>query len=82
LRLSEEDERRWDPLAHTVCGAENKQLASIEIPTLVFTVWPEQTPIAIDNAKPWAAKHGRERDRGSRDNRRLLVTVAVIGSLS
>jgi hypothetical protein len=32
----------------------------IEIPMLAFRLWPKETPEAIDNAKAWASKHGRE----------------------
>jgi Sap, sulfolipid-1-addressing protein len=36
------------------------QLALIEIPMLAFKVWPKETPIAIDNAKASASRHGRQ----------------------
>ena len=36
------------------------QLALIEIPMLAFKIWPKETPIAIDNAKASASRHGRQ----------------------
>ncbi len=36
------------------------QLILIEAPMLAFKVWPRETPIAIDNAKAWASRHGRQ----------------------
>ena len=32
----------------------------LEIPMLAFRIWPEQTPAAIDNAKVWISRHGRQ----------------------
>ena len=32
----------------------------LEIPMLAFRIWPEQTPAAIDEAKGWVSRHGRE----------------------
>jgi hypothetical protein len=32
----------------------------LEIPMLAFKIWPEQTPAAIDDAKVWISRHGRE----------------------
>jgi hypothetical protein len=32
----------------------------IEIPMLAFRIWPQETPAAIDNAKAWASRNGRE----------------------
>jgi hypothetical protein len=32
----------------------------LELPMLAFRIWPKQTPAAIDNAKAWASRHGRE----------------------
>jgi len=32
----------------------------IEAPLLAFKIWPTQTPAAIDSAKEWAARRGRE----------------------
>jgi hypothetical protein len=32
----------------------------LEVPLLAFRIWPTQTPAAIDSAKTWAARHGRE----------------------
>lgn len=36
------------------------QLILIEMPMLAFELWPTQTPIVINNAKAWAARHGRQ----------------------
>jgi hypothetical protein len=32
----------------------------LEIPMLAFRIWPEKTPAAIDRAKAWVSRHGRE----------------------
>jgi hypothetical protein len=32
----------------------------LEIPMLAFKIWPEATPAAIDHAKAWLSRHGRE----------------------
>jgi hypothetical protein len=32
----------------------------LEIPMLAFKIWPEETPAAIDRAKAWVSRHGRE----------------------
>jgi hypothetical protein len=32
----------------------------LELPMLAFRIWPEQTPAAIDSAKAWVSRHGRE----------------------
>lgn len=32
----------------------------LEIPMLAFKIWPEKTPAAIDDAKAWVSRHGRE----------------------
>lgn len=36
------------------------QLILIEVPMLAFKLWPQQTPIVINDAKAWAARHGRQ----------------------
>jgi hypothetical protein len=36
------------------------QLALIEVPMLAFKIWPDETPIALENAKAWASRHGRQ----------------------
>ncbi len=59
------------------------QLALIEIPMLAFKLWPKQTPIAIDNAKSWASRHGRQYGVwGLAILAGLLVIRGVIGLLS
>ncbi|HET6868139.1 MAG TPA: GAP family protein, partial [Solirubrobacteraceae bacterium] len=59
------------------------QLALIEIPMLAFKIWPRQTPIAIDNAKAWASRHGRQYGAwGLAILAGLLVIRGVIGFLS
>ncbi|MGN6167790.1 MAG: hypothetical protein ACTHQQ_06415, partial [Solirubrobacteraceae bacterium] len=51
--------------------------------TLAFRVWPTQTPIAIDNAKSWASKHGRQYGvSGLAIIAGLLVIRGVIGLVS
>lgn len=58
------------------------QLALIEIPMLAFMIWPTRTPIAIDNAKAWASRHGRQYGVwGLAILAGLLVIRAVIGFL-
>jgi hypothetical protein len=32
----------------------------LELPMLAFKFWPEKTPAAIDSAKAWVSRHGRE----------------------
>jgi hypothetical protein len=32
----------------------------LEIPMLAFRIWPDETPAAIDRAKAWVSRHGRE----------------------
>jgi uncharacterized membrane protein YidH (DUF202 family) len=41
-------------------GSNLIQLIMLEVPMLAFAIWPDQTPKAIDRAKTWIAKHGRE----------------------
>lgn len=36
------------------------QLVLIEVPMLAFKIWPRKTPIAINSAKRWASRHGRQ----------------------
>lgn len=36
------------------------QLILIEIPMVAFVIWPRKTPTAIDNAKSWGSRHGRQ----------------------
>jgi Sap, sulfolipid-1-addressing protein len=43
-----------------VIGFNFVQNLLIEIPMLAFRVWPKDTPAAIDNAKAWVSRHGRE----------------------
>ena len=59
------------------------QLILIEVPMVAFRVWPEQTPIAIDNAKAWASRHGRRYGVwGLGIVAGLLVIRGVIGLVS
>ena len=56
------------------------QLVLIEIPMLAFQIWPKETPVAIDNAKAWASRHGRRLAVwGLAIIAGLLVIVGVIG---
>ena len=32
----------------------------LELPLLAFRVWPKEAPAAIESAKAWASRHGRE----------------------
>ena len=43
-----------------VIGLCLMQLLLLEIPMLAFRIWPKGTPVAIDNAKEWASRHGRQ----------------------
>jgi hypothetical protein len=59
------------------------QLILLELPMLAFKIWPTQTPAAIDHAKVWASRHGREYGaRGLVIVAGGLVIIAVIGLLS
>lgn len=51
-------------------GSNLIQLIVLEIPMLAFAVWPEQTPNAVDGAKAWIGRHGREY---------VAIALAVIG---
>lgn len=58
------------------------QLTLIEIPMLAFKLWPTETPMAIDNAKGWASRHGRQYGVwGLAILAALLVVRGVIGLL-
>jgi hypothetical protein len=58
------------------------QLALIEVPMLAFKIWPSETPIAIENAKAWASRHGRQYGVwGLAIIAGLLVIRGVIGLL-
>jgi hypothetical protein len=35
------------------------ELVLLEVPLVAFSIWPEQTPAAIDRAKAWAGAHWR-----------------------
>jgi hypothetical protein len=48
----------------------------LEIPMLAFMIWPEKTPAAIDTAKAWASRHGRQ--YGSWALGLLGVALAII----
>jgi Sap, sulfolipid-1-addressing protein len=41
-------------------GSNLIQLLVLEVPLLAFAIWPEQTPNAIQSAKAWIGRHGRE----------------------
>jgi hypothetical protein len=41
-------------------GSNLIQLIVLEVPMLAFAIWPEQAPKAIDGAKAWLGRHGRE----------------------
>jgi hypothetical protein len=43
-----------------VIGFNFVQNLLLEIPMLAFKIWPNETPAAIENAKAWASRHGRE----------------------
>jgi hypothetical protein len=43
-----------------VIGFNLVQNLLVEIPMLAFKIWPEETPAAIDSAKAWGVRHGRE----------------------
>lgn len=59
------------------------QLSLIEVPMLAFKIWPRETPIAIDNAKAWASRHGRQYGVwGLVIIAGLLVVRGIIGLLS
>ena len=36
------------------------QLILIEVPMLAFKIWPRKTPMAINSAKRWGSRHGRQ----------------------
>jgi Sap, sulfolipid-1-addressing protein len=55
------------------------QLLLIEIPMLAFKVWPRQTPIAIENAKAWGTRHGRQ--YGVWGLAILAGVLAIIGAI-
>jgi hypothetical protein len=59
------------------------QLVLLELPMLAFRIWPTETPAAIDDAKAWASRHGREYGaRGLVIVAGVLMIIAVIGLLS
>jgi hypothetical protein len=41
-------------------GSNLIQLIVLEVPMLAFAIWPEETPNAIESAKAWIGRHGRE----------------------
>lgn len=58
------------------------QLILIEAPMLAFGLWPTKTPMAIDAAKSWAGRHGRQYGVwGLEFIAGLLVVRGVIGVL-
>jgi len=60
-----------------VIGFTLVQLILLEIPMAAFKVWPKQTPAAIDSAKAWASRHGRE--YGAAGLTIIGVALAIIG---
>ncbi len=59
------------------------QLILIEVPMLAFKMWPRETPVAIDNAKAWVSRHGRQYGVwGLAIISGLLVIRGVIGLLT
>ena len=59
------------------------QLTLIEVPMLAFKLWPRETPTAIDRAKAWGSRHGRQYGvRGLAIIAGPLVVRGVIGLLS
>jgi hypothetical protein len=43
-----------------VLGFNLVQNILIELPMLAFRIWPKKTPAAIDSAKAWVSRHGRQ----------------------
>jgi hypothetical protein len=43
-----------------IVGFNFVQNILLEIPMLAFRIWPQATPAAIENAKAWASRQGRE----------------------
>jgi hypothetical protein len=59
------------------------QLTLIEVPMLAFKIWPRETPAAIDKAKAWASRHGRQYGVwGLVIIAGLLAITGVVGLLS
>jgi hypothetical protein len=59
------------------------QLTLIEVPMLAFRLWPKQTPTAINQARRWASRHGRQYGVwGLAIIAGLLVIRGVIGLVS
>ena len=55
----------------------------LEIPMLAFKIWPTETPAAIDSAKAWGARHGRQYGAwGLAILGVALAIISVIGLLS
>ena len=66
-----------------VVGFNLVQNVFLEIPMLAFKIWPKQTPAAIDSAKAWGARHGREYGAwGLGILGVALAVISVIGLLS
>jgi hypothetical protein len=66
-----------------IVGFNLVQNILIELPMLAFRIWPKQTPEAIDNAKGWAARHGREYGSWALGLiGAALAIISVIGLLS
>ena len=66
-----------------VLGFSLVQNLLLEIPMLAFKIWPRETPAAIDSAKAWVARHGREYGAwGLAILGVALAIISVIGLLS
>ncbi len=66
-----------------VIGFNLVQNILLEIPMLAFKIWPKETPAAIDSAKAWGARHGREYGAwGLGILGVALAIISVIGLLS
>jgi hypothetical protein len=53
------------------------QLILLEILMLAFKLWPKETPAAIDSARAWASRHGREYAAAGLAT--IGVALAIIG---
>jgi hypothetical protein len=55
----------------------------LEVPMLAFKIWPTETPAAIDSAKAWGARHGRQYGAWALGILGVaLAVISVIGLLS
>ena len=66
-----------------VIGFNFVQNLLLEIPMLAFKIWPRETPAAIDRAKAWVGRHGRQYGAwGLAILGVALAIISVIGLLS